>query len=269
MVELKEARKVASKIGLGLQYVLKEARVFDILAKLSPVILSEKIRSDVILILKGGTALNKVFLKSIQRFSEDLDFDAFFSKDINSKEKINFIENYILSHIKSIYQIEKPRMMKNVVRFTCNFVNEIGAKDCVFIEFNIQPSGPKVFEIRKAESEILDITPVEIPVYPFPFLIAKKIKTFYERDSGKDLYDIFYSLKIAKDIKEIVDILKEVLKSEDIEYNKFVDEFVRKLEDKIIINRMYASTNTYIPRNLRVNLHRAAMEIKEKLTPYL
>lgn len=29
MVELREARRIASTTGLGLQYVLKEARVFD------------------------------------------------------------------------------------------------------------------------------------------------------------------------------------------------------------------------------------------------
>lgn len=76
-------------------------------------------------------------------------------------------------------------------------------------------------------------------------------------------------MKIAKEIKEIVDTLKEVLKSEGIEYNEFVNQFLGKLEDKGIIARMHASTNPYIPRNLRVNLPRAAMEIKEKLMPYL
>jgi predicted nucleotidyltransferase component of viral defense system len=269
MVELREARKVASKIGLGLQYVLKEARVFDIWAKLSPVIISEEIAPHATLICKGGTALNKVFLKDIQRFSEDLDFDAFFTKEISKKENIEFLEKHILSHLKNSYQIEEPRLMRDVVRFTCNFINEMGAKDCVFVEFNIEPKGPMIFEIRKAKSEILDIAPVEIPVYTFPVLVAKKIKTFYERGSGKDLYDIFYSLKIAKEIKEIVDALKEVLKSEGIKYNEFVNEFLGKLEEKGIIARMHASTNPYIPRNLRVNLPGAAMEIKEKLMPYL
>jgi len=30
MVELREARKASARIGLGLQYVLKEARIFDV-----------------------------------------------------------------------------------------------------------------------------------------------------------------------------------------------------------------------------------------------
>jgi hypothetical protein len=36
MVELREARKIASSSGLGLQYVLKEARVLDIWGKAEP-----------------------------------------------------------------------------------------------------------------------------------------------------------------------------------------------------------------------------------------
>jgi len=73
MVELREARKIASSSGLGLQYVLKEARVFDIWGKLSPLIMSEKVKSKANIVSKGGTALNKIYLSGVQRFSEDLD----------------------------------------------------------------------------------------------------------------------------------------------------------------------------------------------------
>ncbi|MEM2914447.1 MAG: nucleotidyl transferase AbiEii/AbiGii toxin family protein [Candidatus Bathyarchaeia archaeon] len=269
MVELREARKTAAKIGLGLQYVLKEARVFDIWAKLSPVILSEKIASQITIICKGGTVLNKVFLKGMQRFSEDLDFDAFFKGELSKKEKIVFLEDRILSNLKDTYQIEKPRLMMDVARFTCNFTNEMGVKDCVFVEFNIEPKGPKYLEIKKAESEIMRSAAVKIPVYTFPLLVAKKIKAFYERGSGKDLYDIYYSLKIIKNPEEIVNALKEVLKAENIGYGEFVNEFIRKLEDKKSIARVHASTNPYIPRDLRVNWVEIAMEIKNKLRVHL
>jgi len=63
--------------------------------------------------------------------------------------------------------------------------------------------------------------------------------------------------------------LKEVLKSEDIEYNEFVSEFIKKLEDQRSIARVHASTNPYIPRNLRVNWVEIATKLKDKLRPYL
>jgi len=269
MVELGEARKIAAKTGLGLQYVLKEARVFEIWTKLSPLILSNEIASQVTIICKGGTALNKVFLRGIQRFSEDLDFDAFFTKELTKKEKIVFLDENVLFHLKAIYQIESPRLLRDVVRFTCRFVNEMGAKDCVFVEFNLEPKGSSAFEIREACSEILNMAPVEIPSYPFPNLVAKKIKTFYERGSGKDLYDIFYSLKMVEDVQEIIEALEDVLKSEGIEYKEFVREFIRKLGDEKSIARVHASTNPYIPRNLRVDWIEIATKVKDELEPYL
>jgi len=269
VVELREARKTAAKIGLGLQYVLKEARIFDILTKLSPVLLSKEISAKVTIICKGGTVLNKVFLKGTQRFSEDIDLDAFFAEKLGRKQKLVFLDKNILSLLRESYQIGRPRLMREVARFTCTFTNEMGAKDCVFVEFNLEPKGVRSFEIIEVRSEILKISPVKIPVYSFPVLVAKKIKTFYERGSGKDLYDIFCSLKIVEDIGEIVDVLKEVLKSEDIEYNEFVSEFIKKLEDQRSIARVHASTNPYIPRNLRVNWVEIATKLKDKLRPYL
>jgi predicted nucleotidyltransferase component of viral defense system len=217
MVELREARKSAAKIGLGLQYVLKEARVFDIWSKLSPIMLSDDISSHVTIVCKGGTDLNKVFLKGTQRFSEDLDFDAFFSKELSKKEKIDFLDKSILSNLISSYQIEKPRLMRDVVRFTCSFVNELGANDSAFVEFNVEPKGSCDFVIQEAASELVKTQTVKIPTYSFPVLVAKKLKTFYERGSGKDLYDIYYSLKIMKDVREIIEALNGVLKAEKIE----------------------------------------------------
>jgi predicted nucleotidyltransferase component of viral defense system len=265
MVELREARKTAAKIGLGLQYVLKEARVFDIWSKLSPIILSDEISSQVTIICKGGTVLSKVFLKGTQRFSEDLDFDAFFSKQLSKEEKIAFLDNSILSNLRRSYQIEKPRLMQDVVRFTCSFTNETGAKDCVFVEFNLEPRGSSDFVIQEATSELIKVQTVRIPIYSFPDLVAKKMKTFYERGSGKDLYDIYYSLKIVRDVHEIVNVLKEVLKAEKIEYDEFVKEFLRKLGDRGAIRRVHASTNPYVPRKLRVGYVEIAEEIEEKV----
>lgn len=137
------------------------------------------------------------------------------------------------------------------------------------MKFNLEPKGPTTFEIREARSKTLDIAPVKIPSYPFPVLVAKKIKTFYERGSGKDLYDIFYSLKIVKDVQEIINALKSVLKFEEIEYNEFIKEFIRKLNDEKSIARVHASTNPYIPKKLRVNWIDIATKVKDELEPRL
>lgn len=265
MVELREAKKITAKIGLGLQYVLKEARIFDVWKTLSPVIFSKNVTSKVTLICKGGTVLNKVFLRGTQRFSEDIDFDAFFKKKVSKREKIAFLNNNVLFALKDSYEIESPRLMKDVVRFTCKFTNEMGAKDCIFVEFNVEPRGACDFIVKEAKSELLKTQAVKIPVYPFPVIVAKKLKTFYERGSGKDLYDIYYSLEIVEDVSEIIEALKEVLKAEDIDYKEFSDGFLSKLKDREVIRRVHASTNPYVPRKLRIGWVKIAKEIERKL----
>lgn len=270
MVELREARKIASSSGLGLQYVLKEARVFDIWGRLSPLIMSEKVRSKVIIVSKGGTALNKICLLGVQRFSEDLDFDAFFKGSTTRSRKIKFLQTELMAALAKDYDVQRPRMMREIVRFTCSFVNEMGRKDSIFVKFNLR--APKVGRIvvMEAHSQLWGST-VRVPAYSFDALVAKKVKTFYERETGKDLYDIYRSLEGRTDaeMRRIVSTLRRVLKAEGIKYSHFVSGVSKALEDGELIASVHASSNPYIPRTLRVGWRQVADNIRKKLIPYL
>jgi len=270
MVELREARKIAAATGLGLQYVLKEARVFDIWARLSPIALSRNVRPSAVLVCKGGTALNKIYLGGVQRFSEDLDFDAFFEGSLTRRQKLEFLQQNLIIALTKHYEVQTPRMMREVVRFTCSFENEMGKRDSIFVEFNLQ--APKVGRIvvKEARSQLWGLT-VKVPAYSFEALVAKKLKTFYERESGKDLYDIYRSLEGRSDdeVRRIVAMLRRVLKSEGIEYREFVSDVTRTLEDEHVIARVHASSNPYIPRSLRIDWRNTAKDICERLIPFL
>jgi len=268
MVDLREARKAAARVGIGLQYVLKEARVFDIWERLSPLWLSEK---EVVakVVCKGGTALNKVYLGPMQRFSEDIDLDIFFQQDIDRREKTEFIKSRILPLLQPEYSVPKERLMREVVRFTCRFTNEMNKEDNVRVEFNLEV--PLVGEIStcEAKSEILKTSWVRVQTYSLSTLVAKKIKAFYERESGKDLYDIYYGLRAKDDDEKVVKVLREVLVAEKIDFNKFSEKLPKQLMDKERIRRVHASANPYIPRSLRIDWVSAAEEISQRLLPRL
>jgi len=270
MVELREARKIAAARGLGLQYVLKEARVFDIWARLGPLVMSQKVKSAATLVCKGGTALNKIYLGGVQRFSEDLDFDAFFKKRLTKARKLDFLQENLIAALARNYDVRTPRMMREVVRFTCSFGNEAGKKDSIFVEFNLQ--APKVGRVlvKEARSQLWGLA-VRVPVYSFEALVAKKLKTFYERESGKDLYDIYRSFEGRGDdeLKKIVTMLRRVLRAEGIEYRDFVSGIEKTLDDEELIARVHASSNPYIPRSLRINWMDAANQIRNRLMPLL
>lgn len=270
MVELREARRIASTTGLGLQYVLKEARVFDIWGKLSPLVMSGKVKSTAIIVCKGGTALNKIYLRGVQRFSEDLDFDAFFKGSVARSRKIEFLQSELISALMNDFEVQRPRMMREIVRFTCSFLNEIGIKDSIFVEFNLNAPRVGKLVVQEAKSQLWG-TAVTIPVYSFDALVAKKLKTFYERETGKDLYDIYRSLqgRKANEMRKIVSTLRKVLKAEGIKYRDFVSGVSSALQNDALIASVHASSNPYIPRTLRIDWKQAAKDILKKLTPYL
>lgn len=272
-LNLRIMQQAAATAGIGLQYVMKEARVFDIWNRLTPVILSRKVSDQARIVCKGETALNKIFLGKLQRFSEDLDFDAFFSanSDLDRNKKIRLLQENIISAIDSNYTIDQPLTMRQVVRFTCSFTNESKQRDSLFIEFNIDT--PYVGKVVRAKATrlIIKLPPVTIPVYSFHSLVAKKLKTFYERQAGKDLYDIYRSFQKCKPsgTKQIVSTLKEVLEAEDIAYDNFASSVDTALSDANRLWKVHASTNPYIPRSLRIDWAEVGRELREKLMPLL
>ena len=269
MVELRKARQAAAITGIGMQYVLKEARLFDIWNKICPIILSDVVLHEAEIICKGGTALNKIYLGGMQRFSEDIDLDIFFKDGRSKDEKIEFIKNNVIAPLSSSYAISKEARRRNVVHFTCKFKNEINMDDSVFLEFNVGEAMTGSNGVFNAGSTILPLVVDKVPAYSFHTLIATKLKALYERDEGKDIYDIYFSLKLTNEIGSIIEILKAVLDSAGIKYDNFRAKIPEKLQDGQKMKSMHGSTNPYIPKKLRVGWDVAAKEILNKIEPHL
>jgi hypothetical protein len=269
MVSLREINQAAARTGIGRQYILKEVRVFDIWSKICPVFLSKEITAHATVICKGGTPLNKVFLGKVQRFSEDIDMDIFFKKKMERDEKIQFIKDKIIPVVSNSYVVPKESRRKNIILFFCRFKNELEMDDNIQLEFNISEARTGTDEIGTARSSILPLRLDNIPVYSFDTLIAKKLKAFYEREEGKDIYDLYYSLKLNKDFANVIPILKAVLKSAQIDYNEFIKELPKKFADQGKMKSLHASTNPYMPKNLRIDFIKASKDISEKILPHL
>ena len=269
MVELREARQAVARTGIGMQYVLKEARVFDIWRKICPIMLSGAILAEAKTTCKGGTSLNKIYLGKTQRFSEDIDFDIFFKDDRSKNEKIDFLKNNIISSLIDSYEISKAYKRGNVIHFTCKFKNEINMDDNVFLEFNIVEKMIGSSKVTNASSTILPLTVEKIPVYSFHTLLAQKLKALYERNEGKDIYDIYSGLNVTKETSTIIKILKDILNLTRIQYDDFKETVTEKLQDEQKMKILHGSANPYIPKNLRIKWDVAASEVLDRIGPYL
>ncbi|WP_148882907.1 nucleotidyl transferase AbiEii/AbiGii toxin family protein [Thermococcus aciditolerans] len=236
-------RYLAAKTGLGLNYIAKEERISFLLSQLWG-IFGEKA------ILKGGTALNRVYLARIgaARFSEDIDID-YFNGDVGTaaeeiKEGMRLVEGF---------DVKGPRVLHRTFRFDCYYRNPLGNRDRVKVEFYL--SRPPYIEVRVelVKSPFVGEYPTMFRVYSFEDLLAKKLAALYNRTEGKDIYDSFHALNMEFDKKRLGNALRLTLEFYHIE-----DEFWRGLIEKLDHAKENAryignSTNHFIPKSLRPN----------------
>lgn len=242
MADIEILRYLATKTGLGLNYLSKDEKISIVL---------EQIRDlfpDVV--LKGGTALSRVYLakKGVSRFSEDIDLDFISDKGLN--EKISTIKDRV-KEIKG-FDIEGPRILHRTLRFDCYYVNEFEQRDRVILEFYLTKTKSLKVEDVLVKSPFIETHPVIFKVYSLEDLMARKFITLYNRMEGKDIYDLFYCLDLEFDRGNLLKALKIMLDFYKVNQASFLNEVLLRLKEARK-NAYYIgnSTNHFIPRNLR------------------
>ncbi|MHB1830332.1 MAG: nucleotidyl transferase AbiEii/AbiGii toxin family protein [Candidatus Micrarchaeaceae archaeon] len=166
-----ELRRYAASVGLSMQLVVKEAFLFE---------LAELLEGNDF-ILKGGTAINKVYLPGHQRFSEDLDYDT-----DKSKAKVREIIIGLGWNVKQEY------FMRHSVGFLLNYEFE-GVKDVVKVDFAFSING--AYERKQMVSDFLPISKL-VNVYMLRELNLQKEYAFEDRIEWKDIYDLYWMNKL-------------------------------------------------------------------------
>ncbi|CAD5243349.1 nucleotidyl transferase AbiEii/AbiGii toxin family protein [Thermococcus camini] len=249
-------RYLAAKTGLGLNYIAKEERISFLLSQLWE-IFGEKA------ILKGGTALNRVYLAKIgaARFSEDIDID-YFNGDVGTaaeeiKEGMKLVEGF---------DVKGPRVLHRTFRFDCYYKNPLGNRDRVKVEFYL--SRPPYVEARVelVKSPFVGEYPTMFMVYSFEDLLAKKLAALYNRTEGKDIYDSFHALNMEFDEKRLENALKLTFEFYHINNEDFLRSLIKKL-DYAKENARYIgnSTNHFIPKSLRPNWEEMIESLKLRI----
>lgn len=262
MVEMELIRIRSLKTGLSLNYISKEEKISLLLEKLSEIFGSE-------LILKGGTAINRIYLQknNVARFSEDIDLD--FVSRASIAKKIHQIKEGV-SSIKD-FEIDKGRQMHNTIRYDCSYLNEIGAKDKVRIEFYL--SHPTLLAFKKPEKQLIKSSFIDsasclFNVYSLEDLIARKLVALYNRGEGKDIYDVSYCLDLNFSRGSLNAALLMMLKFYHIKLSipVFFEELIKRVES-FRKNSYYIgnSTNHYLPADLRPNWDIFIATLNEKI----
>jgi len=242
-VNLREMRRLSAKHELSLNYVSKDLMMSRALVTLQGV---PKI------VFKGGTAINRVYLRKIgkMRFSEDIDLD--YSTTKQPKEVIAEITPAIKEKF-SQFIVPHPRIMKDVIRYDLGYTNLLGHKDKIMLEIRLklikERYSKKVvnFGFVPHDSAMLD-------VYEMPVMIKHKIDCILSRKEGKDIYDLYYLLELGEDEKTEKQISKrrgKLLKVLDM--------------DRKEIRDIGNATNHFIPRSMRPHWDEFIHILSEKI----
>jgi len=166
---------VQMKSGLGKKHIIKEKVLMHTLKLL------EKYNENII--LKGGTAINKVYLDE-PRFSEDLDYDCLDAGNESMKIK-EFLSQY--------FKVDR-RKMHETYRIDCYYNGLSNQTDIVKVEIH-QSNNISGVVSKTAKSILFDDLFVGVRTYNLDELTKQKISAFLDRVEGKDFYDLYYILQ--------------------------------------------------------------------------
>lgn len=239
-MEMEELRRLSAKEGLSLNYIAKDGMISKALASLQGF-------EDII--LKGGTAINRVYSKN-KRFSEDIDFDLIFGGAV--KHAISRTKE-IVDKLKD-FNIAKPRIMKDTIRYDLYYTNPLNHKDKIRLEFRIVKKASN-YAKRIVNFGFVPYDSSLLNVYNIEGMIMFKVNCIMNRTEGKDFFDLYYLIDLPH---KPIDLLKQ--KKENIAQRISLEEKEIKSAANIV--------NHYIPKDKRPMWNMFLEELKEKIKNY-
>ena len=180
---------------------------------------------------RGGTALQKLFVKKPFRYSEDIDLVQI------KKEPIGPVLDEIKSKLAQVFP-QKPQVnlkegrLTMIYRFESTDIPAIPLKLKIEINiaehFNIYPLSKVPFEVSSpwynAKTQCL--------TYDLNELMGTKIRALYQRKKGRDLFDLYWVIKNRKDFvaKDAVQAFEKYIAHENLRISRA--EFEMNLAEK-------------------------------------
>lgn len=240
-MDIEELRALSAKSELSLNFVAKDEMISRALFSLQG--FDE-------LILKGGTAINRVYARGV-RFSEDIDFDII---SINAPKKAVSRTDKIINNLEG-FEISRPRIMKETIRYDLFYINPLNHKDRIMVEFHVIKKASGDFSKRIVNFGFVTSDPALLNVYCIEELLRQKVDCILNRTEGKDFIDLYYLIGLPHQRINVIKKHKEEL------LNRMT------LEEKQI--RAAANIiNHYIPRPQRPEWGMFLEEIKGKIKAY-
>jgi len=218
----------------------------------------QKIQNN--LVFRGGTALNKLFIKPPSRYSEDIDFVQRKAEPIG--ETIDAIREVLKNWLGEPKRKITERSAKLVYQYQA--INKLPAKLKIEINttehFQVLPLRHEPFSINSAWFS----GNCEIITYELEELLATKLRALYQRRKGRDLFDLWlvFTQKLAN-IEQVIDIFQKYCVHDGTPISRQL--FQKNMEDKRLNKDFQADMNVLLPHKTNWNFGEAFEFIQETI----
>jgi predicted nucleotidyltransferase component of viral defense system len=158
------------------------------------------------LAFRGGTALNKLFIKPAARYSEDLDFVQIPDEPIG--KTINAIRSTLDSWLG------KPR--RNFTKRSTKLIYRYKTADNAPAKLKIEINIAEHFQVESLQQYPFSVSSEWfngdsfITSYTLDELMGTKLRALYQRRKGRDLFDLWFILKNGLiDVSNVVSIFEK------------------------------------------------------------
>lgn len=217
--------------------------------------------------LRGGTALNKLFLKKNLRYSEDIDLVR--TKAEKAKPVISAIQKRLDSWLGKPSINQKTASVTIIYRFNSSStpITPLRLK----IEMNTRESKPFLNHIEKDFSvkSRWFFGEAKIKTFELEEMLGTKLRALYQRKKGRDLLDFDYAFREfpSLDAKRIISAFHNYLQREDLKVSRA--EFEANLFNKMQDKKFLGDIASVILDNAGFNAQAAYSLVMEKFAPHL
>lgn len=204
------------------------------------------------LVFRGGTALNKLFIKPPARYSEDIDFVQKRPEPIG--KTIDTIRVLLKPWLGEPKWKITERSAKLIYKYEA--INKLPTKLKIEINttehFQVLPTKKETFRV---ESEWFNGF-ADVITYEIDELMATKLRALYQRRKGRDLFDLWYvSKQELINLDQVVDIFDKYCTHDGIKISG--EAFIKNLDLKKTNPYFQFDMNTLLPVELNWNFEEA------------
>ncbi|MEM2759361.1 MAG: nucleotidyl transferase AbiEii/AbiGii toxin family protein [Nitrososphaerales archaeon] len=233
-------------------YALKEITENDLLRPL--------------LCLKGGTAINKLYLKDTSRLSVDLDFNHLGDKDTVARQRPDVRKEIIsvLARSDPNYQFTITRRDWYQTTIQAVYKPLFGLPSA---RLKIEVSHVERFPILNTKIRPFKLIDsgesCNVKTYSIDELVSTKLRALFTRARGRDIYDIHQASGIHLNKKLVRKMFIYYLFRVGKAYNSKLD--YNKLKERLDKKQYVDDVTGYIRQGIHFSLDRAAMTLAKNL----